>query len=138
MSRDVVCVGEEVSIAAVTAIFEARHIRRVPVLREGQLAGIVTRADLIRALAAQTSRGESDRPRSDESIRTELLAELMKHRWWYARWSNVLVNKGVVRYIGVLVREADKEEARVAAENVAGVRGVEDRRLQYGDWQPLP
>ncbi|MGH8846057.1 MAG: BON domain-containing protein, partial [Polaromonas sp.] len=59
--------------------------------------------------------------------------ELDKQPWWSGSWSNVFVHHGVVSYIGVFRREADKEAARIAAENIPGVRGVEDRRIPYDD-----
>ncbi|MGH8830983.1 MAG: CBS domain-containing protein [Polaromonas sp.] len=134
MSRDVVSVSEDAPVARLAAIFEARHIRRVPVLRDGQLVGLVTRADLVRALAASATAMTPPQARTDdEAIRVQLLKELDKQPWWSGSWSNVFVHHGVVSYIGVFRREADKEAARIAAENIPGVRGVEDRRIPYDD-----
>jgi len=72
----------------------------------------------------------------DDVIRKRLIAELSAQPWWSATWSNVDVNDGVVSYVGVVQRRADRDAARIAAENIPGVRGVEDRRMVYGEWQP--
>src|SRR5438876_9460659 len=134
MNHEVVSVPEDAPVARIAAIFEARHIRRVPVLRDGQLAGLVTRADLVRALAARTARrAPSPQRMDDEAIRVRLLEELGRQSWWSGNWSNVFVHHGVVSYVGAFQRKADKQAARIAAENIPGVRGVEDRRMPYGD-----
>lgn len=138
MSRDVASVSEDAPLAQLAAIFEMRHIRRVPVLRAGQVVGLITRADLVRALAASTAAtAPAPACTDDEAIRVRLVQELDKQSWWSGDWSNVFVHQGVVSYVGVFQREADKDAARIAAENIPGVRGVEDRRMQFGDWQPM-
>lgn len=139
MNRDVVSVSDDTPVAQIAVIFEARHIRRIPVMRNGQMAGLVTRADLVRALskssalAAHFATSRVD----DESIRKQLLTELNAQPWWSDTWSNVFVQEGVVSYVGVVQRTSDREAARIAAENIPGVRSVEDRRMTYGDWQPM-
>lgn len=133
MNHEVVSVQEDAPIAEIAAIFEARRVRRVPVLRGGQLVGLVTRADLVRALAANTDMIGPPPTQPDEEIQVQLRQELEKHPWWYGKWSRVFVYHGIVRYVGVFASEADKEAARIAAENIPGVRRVEDQRVLYGD-----
>ena len=137
MNREVALVAEDTPVAQIASIFEARQFRRVPVLRDRRVVGIVTRADLVRALAAKTRRMAVPQGQTDEAIRARLLAELEKQPWWQSKWSVVFVSNGVVRYRGVYEREADRQAARVAAENVAGVRGIEDDRVSSADWQPM-
>lgn len=139
MNPVVVSVSDDAPVAQLAVIFEERHIRRIPILRDGQLVGLVTRADLLRALAKSNdfNTESTKRPVDDEAIRAQLLAELSTQTWWSGTWSNVFVNKGVVSYVGVIQRSADRDAARVAAENIPGVCGVEDRRMQYGEWQPM-
>lgn len=133
MNHEVVSVQEDAPVAEIAAIFEARRVRRVPVLRGGQLVGLVTRADLVRALAANTDMIGAPPTQPDEAIQVQLRRELEKHPWWYGKWSRVFVYHGIVRYVGVFASEADKEAARIAAENIPGVRRVEDQRVLYGD-----
>ncbi|MGO4395138.1 CBS domain-containing protein [Variovorax sp. M-6] len=138
MNRDVVTVSADEPLGRIAVRFEARHIRRIPVLRDGQLVGLVTRADLVRALANSTATARAADPKQgDEEIRNRLLDELSRQTWWSGTWSNVFVHEGIVSYVGVVQRPADRDAARIAAENIPGVHGVEDRRMQYGDWQPM-
>lgn len=134
MIRKVVFAAEDTPLQQIAAILAARHVRRVPVLRGQQLVGIVTRADLVRAIAK--TRRDSEPPwQADEDIRRHLLAELEKQPWWRSDWSAVDVFGGVVSYRGLLESEDERRAARVAAENVPGVRGVEDKRTPWAGWQ---
>ena len=51
MTTPVVTVGEETEIDQIARLLSAHRIKRVPVLRGGRIVGIVSRADLVRALA---------------------------------------------------------------------------------------
>lgn len=137
MTRHVVSITEDTSLRQIALILEARHIRRVPVLRGNQMVGIVTRADLIRALAQKTQALEQPHAQTDEGIRRRLLAELEKQRWWRPDWSAVDVRDGIVSYRGLLESEDERNAARVAAENVPGVRAVEDNRMPWAAWQAM-
>lgn len=137
MNREVVSVTEDTPIAAVASLFNARHIRRVPVLRDRQLVGIITRADLIRALANRKRLPVPDREINDEAIRVRLLDELKQHPWWESQASSVFVAKGVVKYIGRYDSDDDKRAARVVAENIPGVRGVSDGRMRSSDGESM-
>lgn len=128
MNREVTTVHEDTSVAEIAALFERRNIRRVPVLRDGSLVGIVTRADLVRAFAASVCEDQTQ-AQPDEAIQAQLRSELEKHPWWQGKWSKAFVYKGIVRYIGIFGAEADKHAARIAAENIPGVRRVEDQRI---------
>jgi CBS domain-containing protein len=134
MTRKVVFAAEDTPLRQIAAILAARHVRRVPVLRSHQLVGIVTRADLVRAIA-QTPRDSGPPAQTDEDIKRHLLAELEKQPWWHSDWSAVDVSGGMVSYRGLLESEDERQAARVAAENVPGVRGVEDNRTPWAAWQ---
>ena len=129
MTREVVSIAADARVEKIVALFETRGIKRVPVLRRGRLVGIVSRADLIRALATKGRPVKTARAGSDATIRLRLLAELRRHPWWRSHPDNVLVSDGVVHYWGVIDTEDQRDAARVAAENVPGVRGVEDHRF---------
>jgi osmotically-inducible protein OsmY len=73
-------------------------------------------------------------PPLDSAIRGRLLAELDHQSWWAGPNSQVIVMDGVVHYWGVARSDAEREAARVAAENVPGVRAVEDHRLVYREF----
>ncbi len=137
MSRQMVSVTEDTPARQLTSIFAARHIRRIPVLCDKQLVGVVTRADLIRALALTTQDDKAPRSQSDEAIRVRLLRELEQQRWWRPEWSALYVQDGIVHYRGLIRSDDERQAARVAAENVPGVRGVEDDRMSGVSWQPM-
>jgi CBS domain-containing protein len=133
MTRDVITVDEDTPIAAITARLEAHRIKRVPVLCDGRLVGIVSRANLIQALANHPRSARPSRTTSDDSLRRELLAELERQPWWRSSASSLTVTDGIVHYWGLLDDDDRTEAARVAAENVPGVRKVEDHRMRIAD-----
>ena len=134
MTREVVSVAPDTPLAEIATLLETHGIKRVPVLRGGRLVGIVSRANLIQALAT-TPDSTCRTPRrssGDEAIRMRLMAELERQLWWRRGSSSVIVAEGVVHYWGLISADDETTAARVAAENIAGVRGVEDhRRLMY-------
>ena len=130
MTPDVISVTPDTPVAEVATLLERRGIKRVPVLQDGRLAGIVSRSNLVQALAARgrvMNAGDS----SDGAIRVRLSAELERQPWWRPNTSNVIVTDGVVHYFGMIDSEdpRQRQAARVAAENVPGVRAVEDHRV---------
>lgn len=129
MTQPVVCIPHDLPAVRIAALFEKNQIKRVPVLMDDRLVGIVTRADLVRALAARVSDAPQARTQSDEAIRAELLEELSSQAWWHTA-SNVLVTDGVVCFQGIYENNQDKAAARIAAENIAGVRRIEDQRIK--------
>jgi CBS domain-containing protein len=124
MSRNVVTVSEAASLRDVADLLERHAIKRVPVLRGGKLVGIVSRANLLQALASAA--GAPAAGLGDEAIRALLLAELRKEKWTHAARGNVIVSDGVVHFWGSVLSEEERKALRVAAENIAGVRSVED------------
>ncbi|HEU5293756.1 MAG TPA: CBS domain-containing protein [Burkholderiaceae bacterium] len=129
MTSPAVSVSEEAAAVTVAELFEARGLRRVPVVRAGQVVGIVSRSDLVRAFAASARPQEPARPTSDAAIRHALLGELESQPWWRPNQSHVAVIDGVVHYHGLTESANEIDAARVAAENVPGVRRVEDHRV---------
>jgi CBS domain-containing protein len=125
VTRDVISVTETTPVADIAVLLETNRIKRVPVVRDGKLVGIVSRANLVRALAmtiTQASGTEAD----DLSIRDKLLAELKAQRWAEVSPANVTVKDGVVHLWSSYLSETEKRALVVAAENTSGVRRVED------------
>lgn len=133
MTRDVATVSPDTPLAGIATLLERRRIKRVPVLDEGQLVGIVSRSDLVHALVAATRAGAQSGPIADEAIRGLVLTELRRQAWWRKDFANVTVEQGVVTFAGLIETENERIAARVAAETVPGVRTVVDERLAYRD-----
>ena len=127
MTREVVSVGELASLGEIAELMETRRIKRVPVLHDGKIVGIVSRADLLQVLASggATSADEN----SDRLIRERLLAELGKQEWANPTESSVVVSDGVVHFWGTVGSEEERTALRVVAENIPGVRGIEDHTI---------
>lgn len=134
MTREVVSVEPDTGLAEIATLLEKRRIKRVPVLSDGKLVGIVSRANLVQAIATARPTASRVTPPADGSIRGRLLAELDHQSWWAGPNSQVIVRDGVVHYWGIARSDAEREAARVAAENIPGVRGVEDHRLVYSEF----
>ncbi|HME26252.1 MAG TPA: CBS domain-containing protein [Acetobacteraceae bacterium] len=128
MTRDVVTVTEDTDLADVATLLETKRIKRVPVVRDGKVVGIVSRANLVRALAATTAAPTSDTGDDDRAIRDKLLAELGRQEWAAKVWAqDVIVSGGVVHlWFGSDEPEERRQAVRVAAENIPGARGVEE------------
>jgi CBS domain-containing protein len=133
MTREVATVAPDTPLAEIASLLEKRRIKRVPVLKQGRLVGIVSLSDLVRALACRLGSGRKTGPMTDEAIRSLLLAELRRQAWWRPELTNVTVQEGVVTYGGVIEFENQRLAARVAAEIIPGVRGVVDKRVVYRD-----
>ena len=132
MTVDPVFVGEDDSLETVVEAMERRHIKRLPVMRDGRLVGIVSRANLVQAVAS--ARKSLEIPLSDSAIRDRLLAHLKQQAWAHTSMLNVTVTNGVVDIWGCTDSDAERKAIRVAAESAQGVRAVNDnlvtRRIQ--------
>jgi CBS domain-containing protein len=118
MTRNVVSVTELATLGEIADLMETRAIKRMPVLHDGKLVGIVSRADLLRVLASgEANLSDDDR---DGPIRSRLLADLRKQRWANSSESDVVVSDGIVHFWGVVGSEAERRALRVAAENTPG------------------
>ncbi|MBX9828441.1 MAG: CBS domain-containing protein [Xanthobacteraceae bacterium] len=125
MTRDPVSVTEETPLEEVVTLMEKRRIKRVPVVRGGKVIGIVSRANLLHALAriaVEARPAGSD----DKTIRDRLMAELGRERWAPAGALDIIVRDGVVDLWGTITDERTRQALIVAAENVPGVKGVKD------------
>ncbi|WP_322012200.1 CBS domain-containing protein [Paraburkholderia sp. J12] len=124
MTENVVCVLPTASLAEVADTLERHRIKRVPVTTDGKLLGIVSRSNLVSALARAAQPGP-EAIAADEAIRESVLHELDGRRWALSM-QNVVVKDGVVHLWGLVNSEEERKAIRVCAERVAGVKGIED------------
>jgi CBS domain-containing protein len=125
MTPKVHAATEDAPLEDIVQLMERHGIKRVPVLRGGQLAGIITRANLVRALLSRAKSAYSSSTR-DAGIRADLMAEFKKQPWAPIGTIDVAVLNGVVTLSGVLTDDRQRRALCVAAENVPGVRKVVD------------
>jgi CBS domain-containing protein len=126
MSHDVISVAPDTSLAEIVQLMERRRIKRVPVIKDGKLLGIVSRPDLLAAVARALDMPQAP-PGSDDAIHARILAELEKADWAPRSGLTITVDDGIVELDGVILDEHERTALRVAAENVPGVKGVVDR-----------
>jgi CBS domain-containing protein len=125
MTRKVITTTPDTPLNEIAGILETNGIKRVPVVRDGQLVGIISRANLVQAMASRGSK--LDIPLSDAAIRDRLLKHLNTQRWAHTDLLNVTVNEGVVDLWGLAGSDTERKAIRIAAENTPGVRAVNDR-----------
>lgn len=125
MTTPVHTVSENTPLPEVVKIMESRQVKRLPVLRGQQVVGILSRANLLRALVSM-ARESTPANLNDSSIRQQLLAELGKQSWAPVALVDVIVKDGVVHLWGTLTEERQRQGIRVVAENTPGVKRVED------------
>lgn len=104
---------------------ERQGVKRVPVVSDGKVGGIVSRANLVQALA----NFPDDTPESradDDLIRARILNELNKQSWAPTSTIDVKVQNGIAELRGTIFDEREGKAVRIAAENVTGIAGVRD------------
>jgi CBS domain-containing protein len=126
MTAAVVTINADATLNEAAGRMEKNKIKRLPVVENGKLIGILTRADLLRALAASPEFKLATPPASDRAIREELNDLLRREDWAASAMVNVIVTDGMVQMWGVIDSEDQRKALRVAAEGIDGVRAVED------------
>jgi CBS domain-containing protein len=129
MTESLVAVAEGDGAAHIAHLMEEHGIRRVLVLQDGKLRGLVSRADLLRALVSPP---KTEGDLSDDRVRQAVLAAMRKEPWADTFYTLVEVKDGVVEFHGFMRTEAVKRGLKVLAEQVPGVKGVVDNT------QPMP
>lgn len=125
MSRKVQTVAPDAPLEDVVHLMERHNIKRVPVVHDGKVVGIVTRANLLHAVAS-FAREIAPLSAEDTAIRNRLLAALKDQPWTPVTAIDVTVRNGVVQLAGIITDERQRQALRVAAENIPGVKDVED------------
>ncbi len=124
MTTDPVTTAEDDPLEKVVEVMERRHVKRLPVVKDGRMIGIISRANLMHALASFAREIPAGSASNDSQIRDNILAVLDKQSW--APHINVVVNNGVAELWGVITDDRERNAVVVAVENVAGVKEVHD------------
>lgn len=125
MAQPAVCVSPDAPLAEVVRLLERHRIKRLPVVENGKLVGVVTRTDLLRALLARQALPETEVPRADGEIRKRIMAALESADWGGSLIVNVQVVQGVAHVWGAVDSDDQRRALRVALESVPGVTAVE-------------
>src|SRR3954452_1349795 len=124
MTLDPITITEETSLDEIVSLMERNGVKRLPVMRDGKLVGIVSRANLLQAVAGLV-RDVPDPTADDDHIRSRIVAAIERNDW-SPFGLNVIVRDGIVHLSGVITEERSRQAAMVAAQNVAGVQKVHD------------
>ncbi len=127
MVCDVVTAAPDTPLDEIATLIERKSIKRVPIVSNGQLVGIVSRANLVQAVASRHVGLEITG--ADAAIRDKLLTHLKTQPWAHTAPLNVTVSDGVVDLWGMASSETDRRAIRVVAENTPGVCAVNDHLI---------
>jgi CBS domain-containing protein len=133
MTSDVATVTEDTVLEEAVQMMERRRVKRLPVIRDGRVVGIIARANLLHALVASSP--DLKTKADDKGIREQIWTELCKQRW-NARGGNIVVRDGIVDVWGCIDHESHRQAIQVAAQNVPGVKEVRDHLVCVPPYPP--
>ena len=131
MSPDVVTVGKETPLSEVVRLMEEQMIKRIPVIDDDRVVGMVSRADLMSALAELLMKPAKVSPTSDESIHQTILTEMKRQPWCPVHSLSIRVRKGFVDLSGTIFDARQRQALRVLVEGVPGVKGIHDHLGEF-------
>jgi CBS-domain-containing membrane protein len=126
MTRRIATVGPEANLADVAHILQAHHVKRVPVVQDGKLLGIITRSDIVRAVS-DAGRPAAPAMRTDGDLQRAILERLQGERWLDASYINLIVDKGRVTVAGLIGSNEERRALCSLVEVVAGPGTVIDQ-----------
>lgn len=127
MTAEVITITDDTPLEEAVTVMERHRIKRLPVVRDGRVVGIVSRANIMHALVSLAVEVNSPVAATDASIRANILAECDKQPW--RPLLNVVVRDHVVHLWGTLTDERERQALVVLAENVPGVQAVHDHMV---------
>ena len=124
MTAEPVTITEDTPLQDIVALMEKNRLKRLPVIRDDRVVGIVSRANLLQAVAS-LARQIPDPTADDDHIRNRIIDALGKNDWC-PHGLNVIVRDGIVHLSGIITDESSRQAAIVCTENIAGVRKIHD------------
>jgi CBS domain-containing protein len=128
MTRSVFTATEDTPLADIANLLERNRIKRVPIVRDGKVVGIVSRANLLQALASTRTKHAPTASAGDLDIRAKVISRL-NAELWRPSMLNVTVNDGAVDLWGFVTSDDERNAARIAAEEVPGVKIINDNLM---------
>lgn len=124
MTREVVTASDDATLVELVELIEKHRVKRIPIVRDDKLVGIVSRANLLGALLSREPEGGAAGLPDDNQLR-QAVVDAFDKQAWKSRWPvNVVVSDGTVHLWGFVESEDVRKAYRVAAENVPGVKKV--------------
>jgi CBS domain-containing protein len=127
MTGDIVSAAPSTPLAEIVALLQAHQVRRLPIVEQGRLVGIVSRADLLKALLQPVSAESAQGVPSDSAIRQRILERIHEQSWAPTACIDVKVESGIAELCGVFMDGRERQALRVLAETTPGVKAVRDR-----------
>jgi CBS domain-containing protein len=124
MTPTPITITEDTRLDDIVNLMEQSRVKRLPVVRQRRVVGIVSRANLLHALASVVGELPAS-VTTDVTIREQIMSEL-SNKAWSPRDFDVVVRDGVVELWGGILDERERQAAKVAVENVAGVKSIKD------------
>ncbi len=134
MHRGVVAVGPDAELAQVAELLDRKRVKRVFVVADGSIAGVISRSDFVRAVAASTRPAGEAAPRGDAGLREEIERRMAAEPWAPRALVTVVVADGVVELLGMVTSAPERDALRILAREVPGVREVRDHLVV----RPMP
>lgn len=125
MTKNVVTAEEATSLSDIAVLMQRHRVKRVPIVRDGKIVGIISRANLLQGLLARQP-APTENVAADETLRNSVTAELARQGWTSSRSTNVVAENGTIHLWGYVDNDTVRDAYRVAAENVRGVKRVEN------------
>jgi CBS domain-containing protein len=129
MTHDPITVQEDANLDELVHLMEKHDVHRLPVMRDNILVGIVTRSNLLQAVASIVR--EVPAPTSDDDHIRDRITRTIKAKGWRPGALQVVVRNGVVHLHGMVLDEQSRQASIVAAENTAGVKDVHDHICSF-------
>lgn len=126
MTAKVATANKDADVTDIVRLMEQRRIKRVPIVEDDRIVGLVSRADLLHALGRLMAQAPAA-PADDAALRERILAEFERQNWVPLAGIDVKVSGGEVVLSGAITDERERQALRVAVENIAGVKAVHDR-----------
>jgi|SRR5690348_2874779 len=126
MTHNVVTASPDTPLPEVASLLERNRIKRVPIVENDKVVGIISRANLLQALASLRKEITIEKPATDTEVREKIMERLSAEPWTRSALLNVTVRDGTVDLWGIVDSPTEKRALRIAAEVTPGVRGVND------------
>jgi CBS domain-containing protein len=123
MTQPAISVAADAPLAEVVRLMERHRVKRLPVVEQGKLVGLVTRTDLLRAVVARQAAAPVER--SDDELRQKIVAMLRGEDWAASAVVHVQVENGVAQLWGTVESQDQREALLLAVRGVPGVKGVQ-------------